>query len=55
VYGLAFPYGLIALGGQALILASIFGVTGISPTESQAIRSKGGAYREYLSRAPAAT
>lgn len=51
VYGLAFgAWGLIAIGPQAIILASIFGVTGIPPTENQAIRSKGDAYREYQKR-----
>lgn len=51
VYGIAFaPWGLIALGGQLIIIASIFGVTGIPPTEHQAIRSKGDAYREYQKR-----
>lgn len=51
VYGFAFgSWGLIALAPQAIILASIFGVTGIPPTEHQAIRSKGDAYREYQKR-----
>jgi len=51
VYGLAFwPWGLIALGGQAIIIGSIFGVTGIPPTEAQAVRSKGDAYRAYQRR-----
>jgi len=51
VYGLAlYPYGLIALVPQAVILGSILGVTGIPPTESQAIRSKGDAYRDYQRR-----
>ena len=51
VYGVAFaPWGLIALFGQALIFGSIWGVTGIPPTENQAIRSKGDAYREYQKR-----
>jgi steroid 5-alpha reductase family enzyme len=51
IYGLAFaPAGLLALAAQAIILASIFGVTGIPPTENQAIRSKGDAYREYQKR-----
>lgn len=51
VYGLAFgAWGLIALVPQAIILGSIFGVTGIPPTENQAIRSKGDAYREYQKR-----
>ena len=48
VYGLAFaPWGLIALGGQAVILARILEVTGIPATEAQALRSKGDAYRRY--------
>ena len=51
LYGFAFwPYGAIALLGQAIIFGSIFGVTGIPPTESQAIRSKGDAYRSYQAR-----
>jgi steroid 5-alpha reductase family enzyme len=51
VYGIAFaPWGLVALGGQAIILGSIFGVTGIPPTEKQALRSKGDAYRSYQAR-----
>ena len=51
IYGLAYlPWGAIALVGQAIIVASIFGVTGIPPTEKQAIRSKGDAYRDYQKR-----
>ncbi|MEP6865051.1 MAG: DUF1295 domain-containing protein, partial [Deltaproteobacteria bacterium] len=50
LYGLAFAGGWIALIGQAIILASIFGVTGIPPTERQAIQSKGEAYRRYQRR-----
>lgn len=51
IYGLAFaPSGLLALAGQAIILGSIFGVTGIPPTEAQALRSKGDAYRDYQRR-----
>ena len=51
VYGIAFyPYGLIAIVPQAIILGSILGVTGIPPTENQAIRSKGEAYRAYQAR-----
>ena len=51
IYGLAFlPWGVVALGAQALILGSIFGVTGIPPTEKQALRSKGDAYRSYQAR-----
>jgi steroid 5-alpha reductase family enzyme len=51
VYGFAFaPYGLIAVVPQAIILGSILGVTGIPPTEKQAIASKGDAYRAYQAR-----
>ena len=50
VYGLAYHGGWIAFAGQAIILASIFGVTGIPPTERQAIQSKGEAYRQYQRR-----
>jgi len=51
IYGLPFaPWGLIALVPQAIILASIFGVTGIPPTEAQSIRSRGDAYRDYQRR-----
>ena len=51
VVGFAYaPWGLIALAPQAIILASIFGVTGIPPTEKQALRSKGEAYRSYQAR-----
>ena len=43
VYCFAFPlpYALLGLFGQGIIVASIFGVTGIPPTEAQALRSKG--------------
>ena len=51
VYGIAFaPWGLVALAPQAIIIASIFGITGIPPTEAQALRSKGDAYRAYQAR-----
>jgi steroid 5-alpha reductase family enzyme len=50
IYGLAFAGGWIAFAGQGIILASIFGVTGIPPTERQAIQSKGEAYRQYQRR-----
>ena len=51
VYGLAFaPWGLVALLGQAIILGSILGVTGIPLTDAQALRSKGDAYRQYQAR-----
>ena len=51
IYGLAFfPYGLIAMFPQALLLCSILFVTGIPPTEIQSIRSRGDAYRAYQAR-----
>ena len=46
-YGLAFGWwGLIAIAPQAIILASIWGVTGIPPTEARSLRSRGEAYRD---------
>ena len=51
VYGLAFwPWGLVAIAPQALLLISMLFVTGIPPMENQAIRSKGDAYRDYQKR-----
>ncbi|HEY5928257.1 MAG TPA: DUF1295 domain-containing protein [Kofleriaceae bacterium] len=50
IYGFAFPGGWIALLGQAVILGSILRFTGIPPTENQALRSKGEAYRAYQAR-----
>ncbi len=52
VTALAFPlpFALLALIPQAIILASIFGVTGIPPTEAQSLRSKGDVYRDYQKR-----
>jgi len=47
MYGLAYHGGWIALGGQALIFATLWKVTGIPATEAQAVRSKGEAYRQY--------
>ena len=50
-YGIAFaPAGLIAIVGQGVIFASIWGVTGIPPTEAQSLRSKGTKYRDYQER-----
>ena len=51
IYSLAFwPWGVLSLLGQGVILGSIFGVTGIPPTEEQSLRSRGEAYREYQKR-----
>lgn len=44
---LAYPWGWLALSGQALIVTSIWKVTGIPATEAQALRSRGEAYRRY--------
>ena len=44
------PWGLVALAPQAIIFASIFGVTGLPPTEKQALRTKGEAYGAYQRR-----
>jgi steroid 5-alpha reductase family enzyme len=50
IYALPCPYAYLAWLGPAIITGSIFGVTGISPTENQALRSKGDAYRAYQAR-----
>ena len=53
LYALAFPWGGLALLAPALLLASIFKVTGIPATEAQALRTKGDAYRTYQARTSA--
>lgn len=45
--GLAAPGGWIGLLAPALMLLSILKVTGIPPTEAQALRSRGEDYRRY--------
>jgi steroid 5-alpha reductase family enzyme len=51
IHGLAFwPYGLIAVVPQALLLCSILFVTGIPPTEKQSLASRGDLYRAYQRR-----
>ena len=41
------PWGWLALGGPACMLLFLFKVTGIPPTEAQALKSRGEAYRDY--------
>jgi steroid 5-alpha reductase family enzyme len=41
------PWGWISLACPLLMLYLLFKVTGIPPTEEQALRSHGGAYRRY--------
>ncbi len=55
MFGLAFVTdgGWLALLPQAIVLASIWKVTGIPATEAQALRSKGDAYRAYQQRVSA--
>ena len=50
IYALPCAYAYLAWLGPAIIIGSIFGVTGIGPTENQALRSKGDAYRAYQAR-----
>jgi len=47
LFALAAPWGWLALICPALMLYFLLKVTGIPPTEAQALRSKGEAYREY--------
>jgi steroid 5-alpha reductase family enzyme len=49
---LAAPYGWIGLVAPLVITASIVLVTGIPPTEAQAVRSRGDAYRAYQRTTP---
>lgn len=44
---LAAPYGYLGLAAPALMLFFVFKVTGIPPTEAQALRTKGEEYRRY--------
>jgi steroid 5-alpha reductase family enzyme len=44
---LAAPYGWLGLIAPALMLGSILFVTGIPPSEAQALRSRGDDYRRY--------
>ncbi|MEQ9069114.1 MAG: DUF1295 domain-containing protein, partial [Gimesia chilikensis] len=41
------PWGWLTILGPLLMLHFILNVTGIPPTEAQAIKSRGEAYREY--------
>jgi steroid 5-alpha reductase family enzyme len=41
------PYGWATLFGPVIMLVFLFKVTGIPPTEENALRSRGDAYREY--------
>jgi steroid 5-alpha reductase family enzyme len=41
------PYGWLTLMGPALMLFFLFKITGIPPTEANALASRGDAYREY--------
>jgi steroid 5-alpha reductase family enzyme len=45
--GLGAPYGWLGFAAPALLLASILKVTGIPPTEEQAVASRGEDYRRY--------
>jgi steroid 5-alpha reductase family enzyme len=53
LFALASPYGWIALAMPALMLHLLLNVTGVKPTEEQALRSKGDRYRDYQARTSA--
>lgn len=53
LFALASPRGLLALAMPALMLHFLLNVTGVRPTEAQALRSKGDRYREYQARTSA--
>ncbi|GAB4357410.1 MAG: DUF1295 domain-containing protein [Bryobacter sp.] len=47
LYGFPYPWAILGLVAPALIYYFVNFVTGIPPTEAQALRSKGEAYRAY--------
>lgn len=47
LFALASPLGWIALAMPVLMLHFLINVTGVKPTEEQALRSRGDAYRAY--------
>ncbi len=47
LYALTGPWGFLGMIAPALILHFVLNVTGIPPTEEQALRSKGDEYRKY--------
>ncbi|MGC4083328.1 MAG: DUF1295 domain-containing protein [Vicinamibacterales bacterium] len=50
LFALASPWGWICLALPALMLHFLLNVTGVKPTEEQALRSKGDLYRDYQRR-----
>lgn len=53
IASLAPPWGAVAALAPAIMLASLFKVTGIPATEAQCLRSRGDAYRAYQRRVSA--
>jgi steroid 5-alpha reductase family enzyme len=53
IYSLAYEWGPFAALAPAIMLFSILRITGIPPTEAQAIRSRGVRYRAYQARVSA--
>lgn len=53
VYALGSPFGWLGLISPALMLWLLLKVTGIPPTEEQAVKSKGEGYRAYQRTTPA--
>ena len=53
LFALSSPWGFLGLISPALILHFVLNVTGIPPTEEQALRSKGDEYRKYQSEVSA--
>lgn len=47
LFALASPFGWIAIAMPLLMLHFLVNVTGVKPTEEQALRSRGDAYRAY--------
>lgn len=47
LYAITSPWGFLGMIAPALILHFVLNVTGVPPTEEQALRSKGDEYRKY--------
>jgi cyclopropane-fatty-acyl-phospholipid synthase len=53
LFALASPYGWLALPLPFLMLHLLLNVTGVRPTEEQALRTRGESYRDYQARVSA--
>ena len=52
LFALASPHGWVALAMPVLMLHFLINVTGVKPTEEQALKSRGDVYRAYQATTP---